>query len=90
MSDATLRSSPAAATGIGAAICRQMLDDGYEVISLSRRKMDWRHDRLTALEVDLLDSKATAEAAADIASRFAGDACRAQCRRHPAGTAAGR
>ena len=59
------------ATGIGAAICRQMLDKGYEVVSLSRRKTDWPHDRLTAFEVDLLDSKATAEAAADIASRFA-------------------
>ena len=71
MSEPNIAVVTGGATGIGAAICRQMLDAGYEVISLSRRKMDWRHDRLTAFEVDLLDSKATAEAAADIASRFA-------------------
>lgn len=71
MSDANIAIVTGGSTGIGAEICRRMLDHGYEVISLSRRKMDWRHDRMTAFEVDLLDSKATSEAAADIASRFA-------------------
>ena len=71
MSEPNIAIVTGGSTGIGAEICRRMLNSGYEVISLARRKMDWRHDRLTALEVDLLDSKATAEAAADIASRFA-------------------
>ena len=71
MSDANIAVVTGGATGIGAAICRQMLDAGYQVISLDLRKMDWRHDRLTVFEVDLLDSKATTQAAADIASRFA-------------------
>jgi NAD(P)-dependent dehydrogenase (short-subunit alcohol dehydrogenase family) len=56
-------------TGIGAEICRQMLDAGYEVISLARRKPD-PHPRLHAVEVDLTDRSATERIAADIAARF--------------------
>ena len=44
-------------TGIGAAIARGLLAEGYEVISLSRRKPDWSHPKLSACEVDLLDRK---------------------------------
>ena len=55
--------------GIGAEICRQMLQAGFEVISLARRKPDFTHDRLHAEEVDLVDGVATAEAAARIAGR---------------------
>ena len=40
-------------TGIGAEICRQMLEAGYEVISLARRKPAQSHVRLHAVEVDL-------------------------------------
>jgi 3-oxoacyl-[acyl-carrier protein] reductase len=58
-------------TGIGAEICRQMLEAGYEVISLARRKLAQSHARLHAVEVDLLDHVATEQAAADIARRFA-------------------
>ena len=57
-------------TGIGAEICRQMLEAGYEVISLARRKPAQSHARLHAVEVDLMDSSATEGAAADIAARF--------------------
>ncbi len=58
-------------TGIGAEICRQMLDAGYEVVSLARRKPSLKHAKLHAIEVDLLDATATEQAAADVASRFA-------------------
>jgi 3-oxoacyl-[acyl-carrier protein] reductase len=58
-------------TGIGAEIARQMLDAGYEVISLARRKPSFKHAKLHPVEVDLLDAAATAQAAADVASRFA-------------------
>ena len=57
-------------SGIGAEICRQMLEAGYEVISLARRKPSQSHVRLHAVEVDLMDRSATERAAADIAHRF--------------------
>jgi len=58
-------------TGIGWEICRQMLDAGYEVVSLDRRKPPQSHAKLHAVEVDLMDAAATGQAAADVASRFA-------------------
>jgi 3-oxoacyl-[acyl-carrier protein] reductase len=58
-------------TGIGAEICRQMLETGYEVISLARRKPSLKHAKLHPVEVDLLDAAATAQAAVDVVSRFA-------------------
>ena len=57
-------------TGIGWEICRQMLDVGYEVVSLARRKPTQSHPKLHALEVDLFDAAATGQAAADVAARF--------------------
>jgi 3-oxoacyl-[acyl-carrier protein] reductase len=59
------------ASGIGAAISRRMLADGYEVISLALRKPGWTDPQLHAIEVDLTDEQATRQAAADIAARFA-------------------
>ena len=47
-----------------------MLEAGYEVISLARRKPEQSHARLHAVEVDLMDRSATERAAADIAARF--------------------
>ena len=60
-----------ASTGIGAEICRQMLEADYEVVALARRKPDQVHARLHAVEVDLLDRVATEQAAAEVARRFA-------------------
>ena len=44
--------------GIGAEICRSMLDAGYEVISMARRAADFSHPRLHNVQVDLLDAAA--------------------------------
>jgi len=57
--------------GIGATICRQMINAGYEVVSLALRKPDWSHAALHVIEVDLTDAKATEHVAADLARRFA-------------------
>ena len=70
-------------TGIGAAIARGLLAEGYDVISLSRRKPDWSHPKLSSREVDLLDATATRQAATEIAAKVADHPCRAQCRRDP-------
>ncbi len=56
--------------GIGADICQRMLQDGWKVISLARRAPEWTHANLTAINVDLLDAGATAQAAQEVAQRF--------------------
>lgn len=55
--------------GIGAAICRRLLDDGARVVSLARRAPDFTHPRLSSVEVDLADREETRSAARDIAGR---------------------
>jgi len=57
--------------GIGAEIVRQMLDAGYEVVSMARRAADFTHERLHNVQVDLSDADATGQAAAEVAERFA-------------------
>ena len=56
--------------GIGKVICEQLLAQGYEVVSLSRRRTEIDHPRLHSVEVDLADRAATAEAMRDMARRF--------------------
>jgi 3-oxoacyl-[acyl-carrier protein] reductase len=56
--------------GIGATICRRMIDAGHEVVSIARRKPDWSDPALHAVEVDLTDARATAAAAASLAKQF--------------------
>lgn len=57
--------------GIGAEICRQMLEAGYDVVSMARRAPDFTHPRLHSIQVDLLDAVATAQASAEIAHQYA-------------------
>jgi 3-oxoacyl-[acyl-carrier protein] reductase len=59
-----------ASTGIGAEICRQMLAADYEVVALGLGRPAQVHERLRAVEVDLLDRAATGQAAKEIASQF--------------------
>jgi NAD(P)-dependent dehydrogenase (short-subunit alcohol dehydrogenase family) len=56
--------------GIGKAICERLLGEGYEVVSLARRRCDIEHPKLHSLEVDLMDRQATAEAARELTQRF--------------------
>lgn len=57
--------------GIGLAIVDRMLDEGFTVLSLARRSGPRRHAKLINLEVDLLDSAATAHCATQIAAEHA-------------------
>ncbi len=56
--------------GIGAAICRRLLEAGTEVVSLQRTAPSWQHPKLHAVTVDLMDPEATRRAAAELATRF--------------------
>jgi 3-oxoacyl-[acyl-carrier protein] reductase len=55
-------------SGIGLATARAFLDEGYEVISLSRRDCPLHSPRLTSIRVDLSDAAATREAVMSAAS----------------------
>jgi NAD(P)-dependent dehydrogenase (short-subunit alcohol dehydrogenase family) len=57
--------------GIGAAICAALLDADYEVVSLDLRKPARQREWLHSFEVDLTDTSATRQAAAEAANRFA-------------------
>jgi NAD(P)-dependent dehydrogenase (short-subunit alcohol dehydrogenase family) len=56
-------------SGIGLATAQAFLDEGYEVINLSRRDCPLRSPRLTSISVDLADAAATDEAVRAVASR---------------------
>ena len=58
-------------TGIGKVICKHLLASGFEVVALARRPTDLAHPRLHSLSVDLADRAATAQAARELAQRFA-------------------
>jgi NAD(P)-dependent dehydrogenase (short-subunit alcohol dehydrogenase family) len=56
-------------SGIGLATAQAFLDEGYEVINLSRRDCPLRSPRLQSINVDLADAAATYEAVRAVASR---------------------
>jgi len=56
--------------GIGKAICQDLLERGYEVVSLARRSSDVEHPKMHSIEVDLMDRAATAEAVQALVRRF--------------------
>ena len=58
-------------TGIGRAICVDLLARGYEVVSLALERCDIVSPKLVSIEVDLTDRKATADAVAELTRRFA-------------------
>ncbi|MBK6007539.1 SDR family oxidoreductase [Ramlibacter ginsenosidimutans] len=70
MSAAKVAAVTGGSAGIGKAICESLLADGYEVISLARRKSDIAHPKMHDIEVDLMDRAATGEAARELARRF--------------------
>lgn len=55
--------------GIGRAIAERLLAAGLEVISLDLQHSELAHPKLRHVQVDLTDSKATAEAAAEVARK---------------------
>ena len=57
-------------TGIGAAICAELLARGHGVVNLSRRPLALEHDRLVNIELDLSERQQVAEAAQQIAGEF--------------------
>lgn len=56
--------------GIGAAICEDLLDDGYFVLNLSRRKSDSDHKNRRDVQIDLSDVGATKKVIAELAAQY--------------------
>ena len=55
--------------GIGAAICRRLLDEGARVVSVARRPPDFVHPNLAFVTADLADRKEKADVLSQIAGR---------------------
>ena len=56
--------------GIGKAICEDLLEQGYELVSLALDPCAIDHPRLHSVEVDLMDRAATTRAMRDLVQRF--------------------
>lgn len=56
-------------TGIGKAICEELLGAGWEVISMARRPCPVSHPRLHNVLVDLADPAATVQAAQEVVAQ---------------------
>ncbi len=70
MADAPVVWLTGGSSGIGAEICSRLLDSGATVVSFARRAPQKAHQRLHAVEVDLTDTKAAADAFAGAASAW--------------------
>jgi 3-oxoacyl-[acyl-carrier protein] reductase len=57
--------------GIGASICRHLLDAGYLVLNLSRRESPRAHERLVDVKVDLASVDEARAAIREVAARHA-------------------
>lgn len=57
-------------SGIGAATCEALLDQGYHVICLARRPFDGPSARVHNVELDLSDAVATRQAAIEVVRQF--------------------
>ena len=57
-------------SGIGAATCEALLDQGYQVVCLARRPYQGRTAEVHNIALDLSDAAATHEAAIEAARRF--------------------
>ena len=57
-------------SGIGKAICEDLLARNFTVISLARRSTDIDHDKLVSYQVDLVNLDETKAVAGDIASQY--------------------
>lgn len=57
--------------GIGASVCRHLLDAGYRVLNLSRRGSPSAHERLVDVRVDLSSADATRAAVKELAAHHA-------------------
>ena len=55
--------------GIGAGICKLMVQNGYEVISVGKDSSDWEHKSFKHIELDLLDQIETEKFAKTISSQ---------------------
>lgn len=71
MSAAKIAAVTGGSTGIGLAICRHLLDAGYEVVSMARRAPEFQHPRLSTVQVDLADIEATKQASREVAEKYA-------------------
>jgi NAD(P)-dependent dehydrogenase (short-subunit alcohol dehydrogenase family) len=56
--------------GIGASICQHLLDDGYRVLNLSRRKSELAGSGIIDIEVDLSDVDATQSVIDELAKNY--------------------
>ncbi|MGW1420829.1 SDR family NAD(P)-dependent oxidoreductase [Bradyrhizobium manausense] len=56
--------------GIGAAICRALLDTGHKVIVLDAKPLTWKHEHARHVAVDLSDTEATQNVASVLAEEF--------------------
>ena len=56
-------------SGIGLATAQAFLDEGYEIINLSRRTCPLNSPHLTSIVIDLADARATHEAALSLAAQ---------------------